>query len=59
MDLARENAVLKCELERIRQEAEQLQRLFSGADSFAQSTSDIGAASRFWQIVSGAAAEEV
>ena len=31
MDLARENAALKCELERIRQEAEELQRLFSGA----------------------------
>lgn len=39
MDLARENAALKCELERIRQEAEELQRLFSGADGSAQTTS--------------------
>jgi hypothetical protein len=59
MDLARENAALNCELERIRQEAEELQRLLSGADGSVPIASDMGAASRFWQIVSGAAAEDV
>ena len=59
MDLAKENAALKCELERIRQEAEALQRLLSAADGSAQTTSDMSAASRFWQIISGAAAENV
>lgn len=58
MDLARENAALKCELERIRQEAEELQRLFSGADGSAQITSGASAASRFRQTVL-AATEEV
>ena len=33
IDLARENAALKCELERVRQEAEALQRLLSDAGS--------------------------
>ena len=37
LDLARENARLKCELTRIRQEAETLQRLL--ADSAVQSAS--------------------
>lgn len=32
LDLAKENAALKAELARIRQEAEALQRLVSGAD---------------------------
>lgn len=58
MDLARENAALKCELERIRQEAEELQRLFSGADGSAQTTSGASAAQRFRQTVL-AATEEV
>ena len=47
MDLAKENAALKCELERVRQEAEALQRLLSDADGSAQTTSDMSAASRF------------
>lgn len=51
MDLARENAALKCELERIRQEAEELQRLFSGADGSARTTSGASAAPRFWQAI--------
>jgi hypothetical protein len=57
-DIVRENAALKCELERIDQEVE-LQRLVSGNDGSAQTTSDIGAAVRFWQIISGARPEEV
>ena len=36
LDLAKENAALKAELARIRQEAEALQRLVSGADGDAQ-----------------------
>jgi len=39
LDLARENAALKWELARIRREAEALQRLLSGGNSSAQSTS--------------------
>jgi hypothetical protein len=46
MDLATENAALKCELELIRQEAEELQRLFLGADGSAQTTSGAGATPR-------------
>jgi len=59
MDLAKENAALKGELERVRQEAEALQRLLSDADGSAQTTSDMSAASRFWQIISGVPAEKV
>jgi hypothetical protein len=39
LDLARENAALKCELTRVRQEAEMLQRLLSDGDSSTQSIS--------------------
>jgi hypothetical protein len=53
MDLARENVALKCELERIRQEAEELQRLVSGADGSAQTTSGASAAPRFRHCSSG------
>jgi len=38
LDLAKENAALKSELRRIREEAEALQHLLSGADISAQST---------------------
>jgi hypothetical protein len=51
LDLARENAELKCQIERIRQEAEALRRLLSvvgqtwatcsGADSADQRTVDV------------------
>ena len=51
LDLARENAALKCELTRIRQETEALRRLLSvvgqtwatrsGADSADQRTADV------------------
>lgn len=46
----RENSALKCELERIHQEVN---------DGSAHTTSDIGTAVRFWQIISGAQPEEV
>ena len=59
LDLARENAALKSELERVHQEVELLQRLVYGADGPAQTTSDMSAALRFWQIISGAGPEEV
>ena len=39
LDLARENAALKSELTRIREQAEMLQRLLSGGDSPAHRTS--------------------
>ena len=39
LDLARENAALKSELTRIREEAEMLQRLLSSGDSPAHMTS--------------------
>ena len=54
MDLARENAALKRELERIRQEAEELQRLFLCADGSAQTTSGAGATPRFRQSIPAA-----
>ena len=38
LDLARENAALKCELARIRQEAEALQHLLSSSGLSAQDT---------------------
>ncbi len=59
LELARENAALKSELERVHQEVELLHRLVYGADSAAQTTSDMSAALRFWQIISGAGPKEV
>jgi hypothetical protein len=59
MDLAKENVALRCELERVWQEAEALHRLLSDADGSAQTTADMSAASRFWQIITGATAEKV
>lgn len=55
MDLARENAALKYELERIRQEAEELRR--SAVDGSAQTSSGASAAPRFWYIVLGGTEE--
>jgi hypothetical protein len=57
MDLAKQNAALKCELERVRQEAEALQRLLSDADDSAQSTSGASLTPRFRQIVLAATEE--
>ena len=51
MDLAKENAALKCELARIRQEAEELQRLFFGGDGSAQTTSGASATPQFRQSI--------
>jgi hypothetical protein len=59
LDLARENATLKSELQRVHHEVEPLQRLAYGADGPAHTTSDISAALRFWQIISGAEPKEV
>lgn len=70
MDIARENAVLRGELQRMHQENTglkcelerkevELQRLVLGNEGSAQTTSDISAAVRFWQIISGARPEEV
>jgi hypothetical protein len=59
LELARENAALKCELTRIRQEAEMLQRLLSGGgDSSAPHTS--GASETPWprQITLGVTEED-
>jgi hypothetical protein len=50
MDLAKENAALKCELARIRQEAEEL-RLFFGGDGAAQTTSGASATPQFRQSI--------
>lgn len=50
MDLAKENATLKCELERVRQEAEALQRLLSDVDGAAR-TAGASPTPRFPQIV--------
>lgn len=41
LDLARENTALKCELTRIRQEAEEIQRLLAGGDRSASGSSEI------------------
>jgi DNA repair ATPase RecN len=57
LDLARENAALRCELVRTRQRAEELQRLLSGADDSDQTASGASAAPRFWQTILGAAEE--
>jgi hypothetical protein len=51
MDLAKENATLKCELERVRQEAEALQRLLSDVDGAARTASGASPTLRFPQIV--------
>jgi len=55
MDLARENAALRRELERIRQEAEELRR--AGADGSARTTSGARSAPRFWNIALGGTEE--
>ena len=54
LDLARENASLKSELERVHHEVEILHRLVYGAESSAQTTPDMSAALRFWSIILGA-----
>jgi len=58
LDLAKENAALKRELARIRQEAEALQRLLFDTNGSARSDSGASATPRFRQIIR-AATEEV
>ncbi|MGH7414139.1 MAG: hypothetical protein ACREA0_15560 [bacterium] len=57
LDLAKENAALKSELVRIRQEAEALQCLLAGGDGSAQSISGATEAPRHRQIMPGATEE--
>ena len=53
MDLAKENAALRSELVQLRQETLELQRRFSRDAEGSYQTSDMGAALRFWQIITG------
>jgi hypothetical protein len=53
MDLAKENGALRSELVQLRQETQELQRRFSRDADGSSQASDMGAATRFWQIITG------
>lgn len=53
MDLAKENASLRSELAQLRQETLELKRRFSRDAEGSYQICDMGAASRFWQIITG------
>jgi len=53
VDLAKETGALKSELVQLRQETQELQRRSSRDAEGCSQASDMGAATRFWQIITG------